>query len=164
MAQLPSEDCDSSQFERVDVVPRKVHQYAVLVLIAVGFVAGNGVGAISLIVAAACMALGRYWRPFDPFRVLTVSLLQPSGLLPKRLAVEDRATRRIARVLGGTVFAASAVLVVSVPQLGWLPWTLSGAVGLMILLDAAFDFCALCFVFHRFGHLAGHLTRQKPAG
>ena len=86
MDELPSEDGDSSQFERVDVVPRKVHQYAVLAVIAVGFVAGNGVGAISLIVAAACMALGRYWRPFDPFRVLTVSLLQPSGLLPKRMA------------------------------------------------------------------------------
>ena len=99
------------------------------------------------------MALGRFWRPFDPFRVLTTAVLQPAGLLPRRMVHEDRETRRIARVLGGIVFALSGGLILLLPGLSWLAWTLTGLVGVMILLDAAFDFCALCLVVHHYTRL-----------
>jgi hypothetical protein len=60
---------------------------------------------------------------------------------------EDHETRRIARVLGGTVWLVAAALVAL--HLPLVAWTLSFLVAAMVVLDAAFDFCALCFVLHR---------------
>ncbi len=151
-----ADPCAEGELQRYDVVPRKVHQYAMIVLIAAGYVAGATVGAWLLFIAAVCMALGRFWRPFDPFRVLTTAVLQPAGLLPRRMVHEDRETRRIARVLGGIAFAVSGALLLLLPGLGWLAWTLTGLMGVMILLDAAFDFCALCLVVHHYARLTGN--------
>lgn len=151
-----TEPCAADELQRYDVVPRKAHQYAMIVLIAAGYVAGATVGAWLLFVAAVCMALGRFWRPFDPFRVLTTAVLQPAGLLPRRMVHEDRETRRIARVVGGIVFTLSGVLLLLLPGLSWLAWTLTGLVGVMILLDAAFDLCALCFIVHHYARLTGN--------
>jgi hypothetical protein len=42
--------------------------------------------------------------------------------------------------------AAAALLLL---HFSVLAWTLALAIAAMVVLDAAFDFCALCFVLHR---------------
>ncbi|MAG37720.1 MAG: hypothetical protein CL878_15905 [Dehalococcoidia bacterium] len=156
MTTATTDPCAADELQRYDVVPRKVHQYAMLTLLAAGYVVGATAGAWLLFVAAVFMVLGRFWRPFDIFRMFTVAIAQPAGLLPRRMIHEDHETRRIARVLGGIVFALTGGLLLLVPGLGWLAWALTGLVGVMILLDAVFDFCALCFVVHHFERLTSN--------
>jgi hypothetical protein len=92
------------------------------------------------------MLLGRFWWQADVFRQLTWRVLEPHGLLRRRELHEDHETRRIARVLGGAVWLlAAALLVLHLPLVAW---TLAFLVAGMVVLDAALDFCALCFVLH----------------
>ena len=130
-----------------DVTARKVHQWAMVVLVAAGFVLGGPAAIGLLIVAGLVMVAGRFWWPADVFRQLTWRVLEPGRLLRRRELHEDHETRRIARLLGGLVWlAAAALLLLHLPVLAW---TLALAIAAMVVLDAAFDFCALCFVLHR---------------
>jgi hypothetical protein len=98
-------------------------------------------------VAGLIMLAGRFWWPADIFRQLTWRVLEPWRLLPRRELHEDHETRRIARVLGGAVWLVAAGLILL--HLPILAWALALAIAAMVMLDAAFDFCALCFVLHR---------------
>ena len=130
-----------------DVTARKVHQWAMVALVAAGFLLGGPAAVALLTVAGLVMLAGRFWWPADVFRQLTWRVLEPRGLLPRRELHEDHETRRIARVLGGAVWLAAAGLILL--HLTILAWALALAVAVMVVLDAAFDFCALCFVLHR---------------
>jgi uncharacterized membrane protein len=91
------------------------------------------------------MLVGRFWWPADLVRQLTWRVLEPRGLLRRRDRVEDHQTRRIARVMGGVLWlVAAALVVVGLPVAGW---ALAGLIAAMVVLDAALDFCALCFAF-----------------
>jgi hypothetical protein len=57
----------------------------------------------------------------------------------------------LARILGGIVWLVSAVLIFG--GLATLAWVLSAAIAFMVALDAAVDFCALCFVVVRLDRL-----------
>ena len=130
-----------------DVTARKVHQWSMVALVAVGFLLGGPVAVALLVVAGVVMLAGRFWWPLDVFRQLTWRLLEPSGIVRRREVHEDHETRRIARVLGGTVWlVAAALLLLHLPLVAWL---LAFLVAAMVVLDAALDFCALCFVLHR---------------
>jgi hypothetical protein len=130
-----------------DVTARKVHQWAMVVLVAAGFVLGGPAAIGLLIVAGLVMVAGRFWWPADVFRQLTWRVLEPRRLLRRRELHEDHETRRIARVLGGAVWLVAAGLILL--HLPILAWALALAIAAMVMLDAAFDFCALCFVLHR---------------
>ena len=130
-----------------DVTARKVHQWAMVVLVAAGFVLGAPAAVGLLIVAGLVMVAGRFWWPADVFRQLTWRVLEPRRVLRRRELHEDHETRRIARLLGGLVWLAAAVFLLL--HLPVLAWTLALAIAAMVVLDAAFDFCALCFVLHR---------------
>jgi hypothetical protein len=129
-----------------DVTARKVHQWAMVALVAAGFLLGGPVAVVLLAVAGLIMLLGRFWWQADVFRQLTWRLLEPYGLLRRREVQEDHETRRIARVLGGTVWLVAAGLLLL--HLSLAAWTLAFLVAAMVVLDAAFNFCALCFVLH----------------
>src|SRR5438128_628620 len=131
-----------------DVTARKVHQWSMVVLVAAGFLLGGSVAVVLLAVAGAIMLAGRFWWQLDVFRQLTWRVLEPYGLLRRRELHEDHETRRIARVLGGSVWLASAALLLL--HLPLVAWTLALLVAVMVVLDAALDFCALCFVLHQF--------------
>jgi Domain of unknown function (DUF4395) len=93
------------------------------------------------------LPLGRFWWPADVFRQLTWRVLEPAGVLRRRDVHEDHDTRRLARVLGGVAWlAAAALLLLGVPVAAWV---VAFAIALMVVLDAAVDFCALCFVVAR---------------
>lgn len=126
-----------------DVTARKSHQWAMVALIALGFIIGDRGAAIPVALAGAIMLLGRFWWPADLVRQIVWRALEPWGILRRHDAVEDHETRRIARVLGGTVWLLAAVLVVggaSAPA-----WVIAGLVAVMVVLDASVDFCVLCF-------------------
>jgi Domain of unknown function (DUF4395) len=127
-----------------DVTARKAHQWTMLAFVAIGFVLGGPVGAIPLAVAGAIMLIGRFWWPADVVRQAVWRGLEPWGILQRRELHEDHETRRVARVLGGLVWLGAAVLVVA--GLATVAWILAGLIAAMVLLDAAVDFCALCFV------------------
>ncbi len=129
-----------------DVTARKVHQWAVVALVAAGFLFGATDAVVLLAIAGLIMLLGRFWWQLDVFRQLTWRLLEPYGVLRRREVHEDHETRRIARVLGGAVWLVSAALLVA--HLPLAAWTLAFLVAGMVVLDAALDFCALCFVLH----------------
>jgi Domain of unknown function (DUF4395) len=127
-----------------DVTARKVHQWAMVALVAIAFLVEGVPAAVLLLLAGAVMLVGRFWWPADVFRQLTWRVLEPAGLLPRRDVQEDHETRRVARVIGGAVWIVSAaLLVLGVPV---LPWVLALAIAVMVALDAAANFCALCFV------------------
>lgn len=131
--------------ETFDVTARKAHQWAMAALVVAGFLLGDRVGPVLVAVAGLIMLAGRFWWPADVVRQLTWRVLEPRGLLKRRDRVEDHRTRRIARVMGGFVWLVAAALVVlGVPVAGW---ALAGLIAAMVVLDAALDFCALCFAF-----------------
>jgi hypothetical protein len=97
------------------------------------------------------MLVGRFWWPADVVRQWVWRVAEPAGWLIRTEVHEDRATRRIARVMGGVIWLGSALLVaLGAATLGWV---LAGAIAIMVALDASLDFCALCFVFARLDRL-----------
>lgn len=133
-----------------DVTARKVHQWAMVGLVVVAFLLSAlspVTSAILLLIAGLVMLLGRYWWPADVFRQLTWRVLEPAGLLPRHEAHEDHDTRRVARVIGGAAWLVSAaLLLLGVPIVAWV---IAFAIAVMVTLDAAVDFCALCFLMGR---------------
>jgi hypothetical protein len=130
-----------------DVTTRKVHQWAMVAIVAIGFVVGEPLSVLLLAIAGLIMLVGRFWWPADVFRQLTWRVLEPARLVRRNEVHEDHETRRVARVLGGTVWLLAAGLLLM--HLPVLAWALALAVAAMVALDAAFDFCALCFVLAR---------------
>jgi hypothetical protein len=127
-----------------DVTARKVHQWSMVALIALGFVLGDALGWIPVALAGAIMLVGRFWWPADVARQFVWRVVEPNGWLPRVERAEDRATRRIARTLGGVVWLGCAAMLLA----GWsaIAWPLAGLIAVMVVLDASVDFCALCFV------------------
>ena len=117
-----------------------------VLLLAIGFLLGDQLGGAFVALAGLIMLLGRFWWPADVVRQLTWRVLEPRGILRRIDRHEDRATRRIARTIGGVVWLVSAVLMLT--GFGTAGWVLTWLVGVMVVLDASVDFCALCFVFH----------------
>jgi hypothetical protein len=129
-----------------DVTARKVHQWTMVALVVLAFLLSALsplAAAIPLLVAGVVMLLGRFWWPADVVRQVTWRVLEPAGVLPRREVHEDHETRRIARVIGGTALLASALIL---PELPIAAWVIAFAIALMVALDAAVDFCALCFL------------------
>jgi hypothetical protein len=140
-----------------DVTARKAHQWTMVVLVAVGFVIGEPRGGWLVLLAGAIMLAGRFWWPADVVRQFVWRVAEPAGWLKRIEREEDHATRRVARILGGLIWLACAVLVltsVAVP----IAWLLVGAIGVMVALDASMDFCALCFVVARLDRAGLKLT------
>jgi hypothetical protein len=129
-----------------DVTARKFHQTACVVLLAVAYVLGRPAAPWLIGLVAFVLAGGRFWWPLDIFRQFTWRVLEPAGILKRREVQEDHSTRRVARVLGGIILLATAVLIAFKIDLAWL---LVLAIGVMIALDAAFNFCVLCAVTHQ---------------
>ncbi len=133
--------------ETFDVTARKAHQWTMVALVAAGFVLGGRPAALLLAIAGTVMLVGRFWWPADVVRQLTWRVLEPRGILPRVERVEDHDTRRWARALGGAVWLVAAALVLA--QLLLAAWVLAFAIAFMVVLDAAFDFCALCFLVNQ---------------
>ena len=141
--------------ETFDVTARKAHQAAMLALVVSGFLLGEPKGAVPLAVAGGIMLAGRYWWPADVVRQLTWRVLEPRGILKRRERVEDHQTRRVARVIGGAAWlGAAGLLLLGAPLAAW---GIAFLIAAMVALDAAFDFCALCFV-------TGQLDRRGWTG
>ena len=142
-----------------DVTARKAHQFAMVALIVVGFILGDQPGWALVALAGAIMLVGRFWWPADVVRQFVWRVAEPAGWLPRVERAEDHATRRVARVMGGTIWLASAVMLL----LGWsiLAWALSGLIAVMVLLDATLDFCALCFVLAILDRRGVHLIASE---
>jgi Domain of unknown function (DUF4395) len=138
---------DPAGLSLYDVTARKVHQWAVVGLVAIAFLVQGVPAAALLALAGLVMLLGRFWWPADVFRQLTWRVLEPAGLLRRRDLHEDHETRRIARVLGGGAWVAAAALLLAGATA--LAWVVALAIAVMVVLDAAVDFCALCFVLAR---------------
>jgi hypothetical protein len=126
-------------------------------LIVLGFVLGEPRGAWPLLLAGAIMLVGRFWWPADLVRQFVWRVAEPAGWLKRVEREEDHATRRIARVLGGIIWLVCAALVFEAAAVP-LAWVLSGAIVVMVALDASIDFCALCFVIARLDRLGLKLT------
>src|SRR5919202_3195354 len=92
-----------SALPQYDITARKAHQWAMVALIAAGFLLGEPAGAWPVALAGAIMLLGRFWWPADLVRQAVWQVLEPAGVLRRREAHEDRVTRRLARGLGGAV-------------------------------------------------------------
>ena len=144
-----------------DVTARKAHQWTMVALIALGFVLGDNLGWLPVALAGVIMLLGRFWWPADIVRQFVWRVAEPTGLLRRVERAEDRATRRVARTLGGIVWLLSAVLLLAGATLAG--WVLALAIAAMVVLDAALDFCALCFIL---AHLdaRGWLPAVVPHG
>ncbi len=139
-----------------DVTARKAHQWTMVALVALGFVLGEPNGALPLALAGAIMLVGRFWWPADVVRQFVWWVAEPAGWLRRVERVEDHATRRLARVMGGVVWlACAALLLLSATVLAWL---LAAAIAVMVVLDASLDFCALCFVVVRLDRLGLKFT------
>jgi hypothetical protein len=139
-----------------DVTARKAHQWTMVLLVALGFVLGEPRGAWPLILAGLIMLVGRFWWPADVVRQFVWRVAEPARWLRRSERDEDHTTRRLARVLGGIVWLVSAALIFA--GLSTVGWLLSALIGSMVALDAALDFCALCFVVVRLDRLGLKLT------
>lgn len=127
-----------------DRTARKAHQWTMVALVAVGLVLQGVAGSLLVAIAGAIMLAGRFWWPADVVRQLVWRVLEPAGILKRDDAHEDHETRRIARVLGGTLWLVAAVLILT--GYAVLGWVISVPIAVMVALDASLNFCALCFV------------------
>jgi hypothetical protein len=130
-----------------DVTARKVHQWSMVALVATAFLVEGPVAVALLALAGLVMLVGRFWWPADLFRQVTWRVLEPAGLLRRRDVHEDHDTRRVARVLGGAAWLAAAALLAAGVPAG--AWAIAFAIAVMVALDAAADFCVLCFAVAR---------------
>ena len=134
----------STELPVYDRTARKAHQWTMVALVAVGLVLQGVAGSVLVAIAGAIMLAGRFWWPADVVRQLVWRVLEPAGILKRDDAHEDHETRRIARVLGGTLWLIAAVLILT--GYGVLGWVISVPIAVMVALDASLNFCALCFV------------------
>ncbi|HEY9288940.1 MAG TPA: DUF4395 family protein [Candidatus Dormibacteraeota bacterium] len=127
-----------------DRTARKAHQWAMVVLVLGGLVFSGLLGAALLAIAGVVMLVGRFWWPADVVRQLVWRVFEPAGWLKRDEVQEDHETRRIARVIGGAIWLlAAAAMLIGNPVLAWI---LTLPIAVMVALDAALDFCALCFM------------------
>jgi uncharacterized protein DUF4395 len=133
--------------ETFDVTARKFHQTVCVLLLVVGFIIGAKAGAWLVGFVGLVLLLGRFWWQADLFRQLTWRVLEPTGILTRRDVQENHETRRVARAMGGTILLLCAVLLAA--GQGWA-WIAVALIGIMISLDAAFNFCALCWLTYQF--------------
>jgi hypothetical protein len=125
-----------------DRTARKAHQWTMVVLVVAGLILGGIPGSVLLAVAGAIMLAGRFWWPADVVRQLTWRVLEPAGILKRDDVHEDHDTRRIARIMGGVLWLAAALLMPLNPVLAWV---ITVPIAVMVSLDASLNFCALCF-------------------
>jgi predicted benzoate:H+ symporter BenE len=134
----------TAELQLYDRTARKAHQWTMVVLVAVGLVLEGVAGGTLIAIAGLIMLVGRFWWPADLVRQLTWRVLEPAGILKRDDVHEDHDTRRIARVLGGSIWlVAAAFLFAGNPVIAWV---LTLPIAVMVALDAGLDFCALCFV------------------
>src|SRR3982074_263757 len=126
-----------------DRTARKAHQWTMVALVLLGLVLGGVPGVLLLAIAGAIMLAGRFWWPAEVVRQLTWRLLEPAGILKRDDVHEDHETRRIARIIGGSLWLLAALLLSANPVLAWV---ITIPIAVMVALDASLNFCALCFV------------------
>jgi Domain of unknown function (DUF4395) len=127
-----------------DRTARRAHQWTMVVLVAVALILQGIAGTVLLAIAGAVMLAGRFWWPADVVRQLVWRVLEPAGLLKRDDIAEDHETRRIARVIGGTIWlVAAAFMFGGIPLIAWV---ISLPIVAMVALDASVSFCALCFL------------------
>ena len=141
------------ELPRYDVTARKFHQATCVVLLGCAFAIGSPLATLLVALVGVVMLAGRFWWQADIFRQFVWRVLEPKGVLTPREVQEDHDTRRIARVLGGIVFLLSAGLLAAGQFWAWLA---VAAIAVMILLDAVFDFCALCAITYHVARLRVH--------
>ena len=127
-----------------DRTARKAHQWTMIALVAVGLVLQGAVGSALVAIAGAIMLAGRFWWPADVVRQLVWRFLEPAGILKRDDVHEDHETRRIARVLGGSLWLIAAGLMLAGNAV--LGWVIGVPIAVMVALDASLNFCALCFL------------------
>ena len=127
-----------------DRTARKAHQWSMVALVAAGLILQGIPGALLLTVAGLIMLAGRFWWPADVVRQLVWRVLEPAGVLKRDDVQEDHETRRVARILGGTIWLLAAVSMLAGNPI--LAWVLTLPIAVMVSLDASLDFCALCFI------------------
>src|SRR6202048_2435934 len=127
-----------------DRTARQAHQWTMVAMVVAGLILQGVPGGLLLTLAGVIMLAGRFWWPADVVRQLVWRVLEPAGILKRDDVHEDHETRRIARVLGGTIWLiAAASLLAENPILAWV---LTLPIAVMVGLDGSVDFCALCFV------------------
>jgi len=127
-----------------DRTARKAHQWTMIALVVVGLVLQGGAGSVLIAIAGAIMLAGRFWWPADVVRQLVWRVLEPVGVLKHDDVHEDHETRRIARVIGGSLWLIAAGLTLAGYSV--LGWVISVPIAIMVALDASLNFCALCFL------------------
>lgn len=127
-----------------DRTARRAHQWTMVALVAAGLVLQGSAGGLLIALAGVIMLIGRFWWPADIVRQLVWRVLEPAGILKRNDVQEDHETRRIARILGGTIWLLAAAFLLAGNPL--LAWVLTLPIAVMVALDASINFCALCFV------------------
>src|ERR1700687_662877 len=126
-----------------DRTARKAHQWTMVVLVLAGLVLGGGAGVLLLAIAGGIMRPGGFWWPADVVRQLTWRILEPAGILKRDDVHEDHETRRIARIMCGSLWLLAALLLLAGNAI--LAWVITVPIAVMVALDASLNFCALCF-------------------
>jgi hypothetical protein len=130
-----------------DITARKFHQAVCVLLLVAAFIIGAPAGSWLIGLVGLVLLAGRFLWQADLFRQLAWRVLEPARLLRRREVQENHETRRVARVIGGTFLLVAAALLATGQSWAWIPVAL---IGIMISLDALFDFCALCWLTYQF--------------
>lgn len=137
--------------EIFDSTARKFHQALCVGLLILAYLSGTAHGSWLVAFVGLVLLLGRFWWQADLFRQLAWHVLEPAGILHRRETQENHQTRRVARVIGGAIILAGAIVLAAGQGWGWIP---VGLIGVMIALDGLFNFCALCWLTYHFDKLA----------
>ena len=136
-----------------DITARKFHQVVCVLLLVAAFIVGIPAGYWLVGLVGLVLLIGRFFWQADLFRQLAWRVLELARLLQRREVQENHETRRVARVIGGAFLLTAAALLGAGQGWAWIPVAL---IGIMISLDALFDFCALCWLTYQFAKPALH--------
>ncbi len=137
----------------VDHRQLQVNQAAIVALVVIGFVAGNGVGAVLTAVTGLSLATGALRPGSGPFQVLYRRVLRPAGLRPD-VHTGDPAPHRFAALMGSGVLLVAALLLGLGADISG--WGLVFIVVALALVNLLFGFCAGCFLYLQLGRLRAH--------
>jgi hypothetical protein len=141
----------------VDRTALRINQMTIIVVIALAFALGTGLGGAWIVLAlGASLAAGVVRPSVSPMRQIYLRVLRPLRLARPDLVADDPAPHRFAQAIGAVFLGAAALALFGGATVAG--WVLAWIVVTLAAVNISVGFCAGCFMYvqlERLGLLGG---------
>jgi hypothetical protein len=130
----------------VDRTALRINQMTIIVVTAVAFALGTGLGGAWIVLAlGASLAAGVLRPSASPMRQLYLRVLRPLRLARPDLVADDPAPHRFAQAVGAVFLGAAALALFAGAVVAG--WVLAWIVVALAAVNISVGFCAGCFMY-----------------